>query len=635
MITKSLISSFVLVLSAFTLFPLSKPAARPPRDQITTLKELQQEIESIISEHNVPGTAIALVTRDEQIWIDGIGYSNVEAGTAVTANTIFRWGSVSKSFVSAAIQMVAERGLIHLEDRISDIDPEIEFYNPWQSTHPVRLVHCLEHTSGFDDLRFNECAVDDPNISLSDALAINSNSRHSRWQPGTYKSYSNVGPVVAAHVLETVTGRSFEGFVKDHVFEPLGMETSSFFYPKEADLMATGYGDDGVTPVSYDHIVYRPAGSLNSSPKEMASFVQMLLNRGACNGTPILTPQSVNRMETPTTTLAAQAGSPLGYGLGIYTTMANRRVFHGHDGMIAGFAALYGYNVELDRGFAISINMASDAALKRITQAVIEYLTAGIESPEGQAAAISGKNAASLTGYYQSITPMTQLMHTLIFRFVNVRKVTMKDGALYSGNFLSGKQRELTPLSENDYHRKGSNESLTFIEDGDDKVICYGGLRGNFKKASPLWIFFRLGTFILSLVLMVSSLVFAVIWVPRTLWGNMKGVKYLKARLFPLLAVAFFFATYVSLLIGVMSIEVDKAMMAKLGSLTIYSFAIFISSICFATFSFLGLFFSLRPFFVETSKAVHIHSLLVSVVNVIVTFYLWHEKVIGIRTWLY
>jgi hypothetical protein len=134
---------------------------------------------------------------------------------------------------------------------------------------------------------------------------------------------------------------------------------------------------------------------------------------------------------------------------------------------------------------------------------------------------------------------------------------------------------------------------------------------------------------------MASSILFAVVWVPRLLMGRMKGVKHLKARLFPLLAVLFFFTTYVPLLIGLMSIELDKAMMARLGFLTIYSFAIFISSLCFALFSFLGLFYSLRALFAETGRGAHMHALLVSMVNVIATIYLWHGNVIGIMTWSY
>jgi CubicO group peptidase (beta-lactamase class C family) len=635
MLNKLPITESILFICAFVLCILPAHPAQAHPGRTETIKELEREIEGILSEHNVPSATIALFTRDAQIWTAGIGYSDVEAGTRVDTNTIFRWGSVSKSFVAASVQIIAERGLVHLDDKISGIIPEIEFRNPWESTHPVRLAHCLEHTTGFDDLHFSDCAVDDPDIRLIDALAINPNSRRSRWKPGTYKSYSNVGPVVAAYAVETVTGREFEDFAREEIFEPLDMKTASFRYPEEADLMATGYGGDGVTPIAYDHIAYRPAGSLNASAKEIASFVQMLLNRGTTPKTRILEPQSVTRMETPMTTLAAQAGFDLGYGLGIYTTMRDRHIFHGHDGMIAGFVASYGYNTKLDCGYAVSINKASDEALKQIVEAIVGYFTVAAEKPVQQAAAGSDANITHLPGYYQSMTPMTQMMHTLLLRFMNVRKVTMKDGALYSGNFLFGKQRELIPIAQNAYHRSSSSESLTFIRDGYDTVISYDSMRGNFKKASPFWAFFRFGAFILTFAMMASSLIFAVIWVPRWLTGRIKRVKYLNARLFPLLAVLFFFLTYIPLLYGIMMIEIDKALMAKLGFLTPYSIGLSASSLCFAAFSLLGLLFSLRALFDDSRKAVHIHSLLVSIVNVTAALYLLHGHVIGIMTWSY
>jgi CubicO group peptidase (beta-lactamase class C family) len=544
---------FVLLSGVF-----SETAAQEYQNQPKTIEDLKQEIENIIREHNVPGAAIALVTKNSQIWAGGIGYSNVENSTPVNANSIFRWGSVSKSFVAVAIQILAEQKLVHLEDKIKDIAPKIEINNRWESTHPVKLVHCLEHTTGFDDLHFNECAVDDPQISLLDALAINPHSRNSRWEPGTYKSYSNIGPVIAAHIVETVTGQSFENFVTANIFNPLGMETSSFYYPKESNLMSTGYEGDGTTTVQYDHIVYRPAGSLNASAIEMALFVRMLLNRGTLNQTQILSSPSVSRMETPKTTLTAKTSSSYGYGLGSYTTLRNGYVFHGHDGMIAGFTASYGYNAGIDRGYAVSINKVSETALQQIIQAVIEYFTAGIDNPARPVMTIPAEELQPLTGYYKSITPMTQLMHTLLMRFVNVRKITLQGDTLLSGNFLSGRQKKLMSLSKNVFYRTNSNEILSFIEDGDDMVISYDGLRGNFKKVSRFSVFFQLGIFISSFMLMVSSLLFALIWIPKKFLGRLKGTRHLKARLFPLFSVLFFFATYLPLLNGLMTIELDK-----------------------------------------------------------------------------
>ena len=72
--------------------------------------------------------------------------------------------------------------------------------------------------------------LDDPDLTLSDALINHPHSLKSRWQPGTYMSYCNMGPVVAAYIVEKVTGQSFEAYVDENIFNPLEMNTASFFF---------------------------------------------------------------------------------------------------------------------------------------------------------------------------------------------------------------------------------------------------------------------------------------------------------------------------------------------------------------------------------------------------------------------
>jgi CubicO group peptidase (beta-lactamase class C family) len=625
-----------LFLSIFIILAFPILEAQEAEMEQKNIGELKKEIEKILKEHTIPGATIALVSKDDILWVGGVGKSDIANGKDVEADSIFRWGSISKSFVSIAMLMLEEREIISLDDKIKDLAPEIEFQNRWELTHPIKIVHCLEHTTGFDDLHYKELAVNEPKITLSDGLVINPNSRYSRWRPGTYMSYCNVGPGIAAYILEKKTGKSFEEFVQENIFDPLGMKTASFFYPIKKHLMSKGYKDDGTTEAIYDHIFIRCAGSLNASSKEMAYFVQMLLNRGTFKGKKLLEPESVIRMETPTSTLAARAGFPYGYGLGNYTSMKNGFVFHGHEGGITGFVASFGYNSELNLGFAVSLNKVSGRGLEEIKEAIITYLTIGIEKPEPPATNVSTKDLLSITGYYQQITPATQLLHALLLRFVDIRRLTLENGKLYSENFISRIKRELLPLSKNSFRRKDRYENhLFFIKENDDFIISCDNFRGNYKKVSTFWVFFQTGVAIFSLLLMISSILFALIWIPRKLFGRMKEVKFLRARAFTLLAVLFFFATYLPLFISNLMMDMDKEMMMKLGAFTIQSFALFAFSLCFAIFSLLGLIFSLQSFRVKMNKAARIHSLLVSVANVIVVIYLWYNAVIGIQTWSY
>lgn len=618
-------------------FVLSIPVcAQNVKKTPCTIEELKKEIETIIQEHAIPGIALALVSKDDILWVGGIGKSDVALDKEVTAETIFRWGSVSKSLISIAILMLAEQRLMSLEDNIRDIVPEIEFKNHWEATHPVKIVHCLEHTTGFDDMHFKELAMDDPHISILDALSINPNPRCSRWQPGTYMAYNNVAPSIAAYVVEKLTGQSFETFAQEQIFVPLGMSTATFFYPEQKELMSKGYAEDGLTEVKYDHIFVRPSGSLNASAQDMAYFVQMLLNQGSLHDHQLLQPQSVKRMEMPTTTLAARAGFPYGYGLANHTMIKHGVVFHGHLGGIPGFLACYGYNADLGLGYAFSIN-APQSEWERIDDLITSYLTSGVDTSPPKAVTIPQKSLRSFTGYYQGMASGSHLLQALVFRFLNLRRLSMQDGTLFSGNYLLGSKWELVPESKNIFYRKERPDVRLFLfKDYEDYHMVYADIRkGSYRRVSGFQAYFQLGLAVLSLLLMITSPLFALIWIPRKLLGRMKQVRYLRARLFPLLAVLFFSATYFLLFGALLAMEMDERLMVEFGTFSLRSFSLFLASICFAISSFLGLFFSIRAFSIKMNRFARIHSLLVSLANVTVVIYLLYSGVIGIMTWAY
>ncbi|HXR07449.1 MAG TPA: serine hydrolase domain-containing protein, partial [Candidatus Acidoferrum sp.] len=151
-----------------------------------SIPELQQAIETVLRENRTPGAGIAIVSRDKAEWVAGIGKADVAANQPVTAETLFRIGSVSKAFVALAALQLQEEGKLKLTDTVRQWTPEVAFGNRWEATDPVRLVHLMEHTSGFDDIRPREYALNDPTpIALKDALAFGASSRVCRWRPGT------------------------------------------------------------------------------------------------------------------------------------------------------------------------------------------------------------------------------------------------------------------------------------------------------------------------------------------------------------------------------------------------------------------------------------------------------------------
>ena len=253
-----------LLLSVAATWPA---LAADRKSEPKSIPELQAAIEAVLKETKTPGAAVAIVSRDKAEWMAGIGKANVAANKPVTADTLFRIGSVSKSFAALAALRLQEEGKLKLADTVRQWVPEVAFTNPWEATDPVRLVHLMEHTTGFDDIHLREYAHNEPTpIALKDALAFGAPSRVCRWRPGSRMAYCNSGPAVLAAVVERVSGQRFEDYVAKHLFEPLHMDTASYFCTPEVERrLAELHRPDGFTPYPYWHIAYRPTGAVNAS----------------------------------------------------------------------------------------------------------------------------------------------------------------------------------------------------------------------------------------------------------------------------------------------------------------------------------------------------------------------------------
>src|SRR6185369_10239565 len=179
---------------------------------------------------------------------------------------------------------------LKLTDNVKQWVPDVFFTNQWESTDPVRLVHLMEHTAGFDDMHMREYAHNDLTpIRLKEALAYDEASRVCRWRPGSRMSYCNSGPAVLAAIVEKVSGQRFEDYVQEHFFQPLHMDTASYFLTPEVERRLTGlYHADGVTTYPYWHFCFRPSGAVNASAKDMANYVRFYLQRGSLDGAQLL-----------------------------------------------------------------------------------------------------------------------------------------------------------------------------------------------------------------------------------------------------------------------------------------------------------------------------------------------------------
>src|SRR5271156_2288648 len=126
----------------------SKNNTAPPPAP-ANIEEVKSAVAAILKKYNVPGAGIALVTKDKVVWTGGVGKADLATNRDVTADTMFRVGSITKGFVALSALQLAERGKLSLDEKVSDVAPEIPVVNPWAATNPVTLAQLLEHTAGF------------------------------------------------------------------------------------------------------------------------------------------------------------------------------------------------------------------------------------------------------------------------------------------------------------------------------------------------------------------------------------------------------------------------------------------------------------------------------------------------------
>jgi len=319
---------------------------------------------------------------------------------------MFRAGSISKSFTALALLKLQEAGQLTLDDKLSELIPEVQVGNRWDNVAPLKLVHLLEHTSGFDEIPLSQFAISAPGITLSDSVLYDADRRVARWQPGTFFSYSNANYTLAGYVVEKINGRTFDDYLSLELLQPLEMSTASFLLTDHVtEHIATGYAADGVTARAYEHIVGRSSGALNCTPTQLGQLVQMLLNRGSYAGRRLLNQESIERMETPTTCLTAQHGLIDGYGLGNVTCSVKGHRLHGHAGAVDGFLASYAYSPEFGMGYAVMLNSSNGPAFRRIEKTIQDYMSREWPNATQPVAANSSPEQwLQFDGYYQPYT---------------------------------------------------------------------------------------------------------------------------------------------------------------------------------------------------------------------------------------
>ncbi|MGA8575502.1 MAG: serine hydrolase domain-containing protein, partial [Candidatus Cybelea sp.] len=314
-------------------------------------------------EQGTPGLSIAITDRTQTLRIITLGYANREASAPVTPQTRFAIGSITKSMTALALLQLHDAGRL-------DYSAPVQRYLPWfaidSGGKPILVHELLSHTGGIPDDYAAEEGYGYDIVALRHAKTL--------FAPGTSWSYSNDGYATAGAILARLDERTWPDALTARIFDTIGMTSSSaVFTPAAMTDAAVGYqlrDNDRPEPqnpalVASPQLDFvDPAGSVLSTPEDMARYMRLYLNGGRTgSGAQLLAPTTFAAMTHPDRlTDGKPAGSPgaqlqewpafyrsYGFGLSVFNDGGDHLV--GHTGGISGYTACMQMN--LTRGFGV------------------------------------------------------------------------------------------------------------------------------------------------------------------------------------------------------------------------------------------------------------------------------------------
>lgn len=294
---------------------------------------------------DAPGIAFGLIKNDTIVYADANGVRSRDTKELLTTSSLFHMASVSKPFVATAIVQLIEQGKIDLDEKLTHYLP---YYTMADERYKnITIKHMLSHTSGIpniDDYEWDKPQYDDGAI---ERYARSQKAFKLDFTPGEKYNYSNPAFDILCDVIAKTSGMTFENYMKQHIFEPIGMMNSTFFKPEVPEQLATQphvLGDSLQLVVSEIYPYNRRhAGSstLHSNVKDMLLWAKVYLNKGSINNKQIYSRESYE--------LLTSIHSPKGEKqvcLSWFFGKLNDSPLYYHSGRDTGFSTFFGFMPE-------------------------------------------------------------------------------------------------------------------------------------------------------------------------------------------------------------------------------------------------------------------------------------------------
>lgn len=249
---------------------------------------------------NIIGGSIAIVDDGDIVWAEGFGYANKSKDIKSDPETVYGVGSVSKLFIATAIMQLHEKGELDIDKPVTEYIPEFNIKTRFDNLNEITVRTLMTHHSGLPSDKpknmWGENAEDKDFRNIIEYL----NSVHTAYPTDYVWSYSNLGVDLLGIIIENVSGKDFNEYIKENILIPLEMDDSSFYREDiDSNKITKGYiSSDSEKELDLFALRDKPAGSMKSSVVDMSRFIEMMMNDGVYKETQILKSETVKEMLT-------------------------------------------------------------------------------------------------------------------------------------------------------------------------------------------------------------------------------------------------------------------------------------------------------------------------------------------------
>jgi CubicO group peptidase (beta-lactamase class C family) len=373
-------------------------------------------VRAAMARDHIAGVTVSVVQDGQVVLKRGYGFADLERGRPVDPDrSLFRIGSISKTFTWIAVMKEAEAGRIRLDQPVNLYLPEKVRVPDQGFDQPIRVANLMDHSPGFEDRALGQLFED----SFERVRPLEVYLRQERPKrvrpPGAVSSYSNYGAALAGEAVSWVAGKPYERVIEDEILTPLRLAHTTFRepHPPAAGLpapMPAALAADVANPYrwagsgfqrrGYEYIEQiAPAGAASSTAADMARYMLLLLGNGALEGTTVFGPQAARAFRTPLRSTPPGING-WAHGFALYPLPAGF-VGYGHDGGTLSFFSNMVVVPDLNLGIFVSTNTeGGDRLSGSLAPAVIRQFYAPPQGPPRPGSAALAQDAQAYRGFY-------------------------------------------------------------------------------------------------------------------------------------------------------------------------------------------------------------------------------------------